>query len=84
MSETHTTHPRFTDLSWARSGALAKPRTGYIVASLAWVRVPFWAVVSKKSRSNPNPNPNPNTGQEVEAGRAAEEETREDGTPAQS
>ena len=48
MSETHTTHhdaPRF--LSWAWSSAVAKPQTGYIVASLAWVRVPLWALVSR-------------------------------------
>ena len=26
-------------LSWARSDAVGKPQTGYIVASLAWVRI---------------------------------------------
>ena len=38
--ETHKTHrdaPKI--LSWARSGAVAKLQTGYIMASLAWVRI---------------------------------------------
>ena len=37
---------------WARVWCSGKPQTGSIVASLAWVRVPLWALVSKKTRSN--------------------------------
>ena len=38
MTETHTTHHNTpTILSWARSGAVTKPQTGYIVASVVCV-----------------------------------------------
>ena len=42
MSETHTPHhdaPKIS--SWAQSGTVSKPQTGYIVASLAWVGIPL-------------------------------------------
>ena len=56
MSETHTTHsdaPKI--LSWVLSVAVAKPQTGYIAASLAWVRI-LLQDSFVKTQSNPNPN----------------------------
>ena len=49
MSEIHTTHhdtPKL--LSWARSGAVATTQNGFIMASLAWVRIPLWDSFRKK------------------------------------
>ena len=60
MSETHTPHhdaPKIS--SWARSSVVRNTQIGYIVASLAWVRIESqYRTRFSKLRSNPTSNPN--------------------------